>query len=274
MKTSFATAISAAIVLMASTVLAAPPSKEDKCEAGKNKLAGAYYACREKAAAAAILKNTAPDYSKCSAKFTEKWDKAETAGETMCPDNIALTGDIDAYIAGQAAAAAGVLAGNAIPKCGDGTVNTAGEHCDGSALDGYTCASFGFHGSLACNAGCDFDMSGCTSCPSPGVAYGNACWVLGAVAGTCDAACATLGMVYDPMSSTIAGSDGSNANCVAVLDLTGAPGDVLDNPGVDPCTLGLGCAVVPQYSFRARCPSPATDGSSSGPGIRRACACK
>lgn len=272
MKKTLKTAITAAIVLSASAALAAP-TIADKCQASKNKVAGAYYACREKAEAAAISRQEPPDYGRCTARFTDKWDGAETAAAGMCPDNIVLTADMDAYISGQAAEAAAIVAGTmAVPTCGDGAINATGEHCDGTALDGYTCASFGLHGTLACSAGCDFDLSDCTTCPAPGIGYGGACWVLGAVAADCDAACASLGLIYDVATSIIAGSEGSNTNCIALLDATGAPGGALDNAG-GACTFGFGCAVLPEFAFRARCGSPATDSSSSDPGIRRVCAC-
>jgi len=272
MKKKFTTAISAAVVLVASAALAAPSTAE-KCEASKNKAAGAYYACRERAAATAITKGGGPDFSKCTSKFGEKWDGAETAGAGMCPDNVAMSAEVEAFISGQATQAAAIVAGAAMPACGDGAVNTAGEHCDGSALDGYTCASFGFHGTLACTPGCDFDLSGCTTCPAPGIQYGGACWVLGAVAGNCDSACATLGLVYDDRTAIIAGSEGSDANCIALLDVAGAPGGALDIAG-GACTTGLGCGVIPDFDYRARCGSPATDSTSVGPGIRRMCACE
>jgi hypothetical protein len=48
--------------------------------------------------------------------------------------------------------------------CGNGVVN-APEQCDGTALGGATCGSLGFTlgGTLACGAGCAFDVSGCRS---------------------------------------------------------------------------------------------------------------
>lgn len=54
--------------------------------------------------------------------------------------------------------------------CGDGTVD-AGEVCDGTALDGATCADRGFSGGqLACSADCQvFDTTACTGAPSSDV---------------------------------------------------------------------------------------------------------
>ncbi len=48
-------------------------------------------------------------------------------------------------------------------SCGDGVISTNhGEDCEGDNLNGRTCASQGFGaGTLACNAACTFDVSGC-----------------------------------------------------------------------------------------------------------------
>jgi len=51
--------------------------------------------------------------------------------------------------------------------CGNGTIETP-ESCDGSNLGGATCVGFGFaSGSLACTAGCGYDVSGCVPYPAP-----------------------------------------------------------------------------------------------------------
>ncbi|WP_230467851.1 hypothetical protein [Lujinxingia vulgaris] len=52
------------------------------------------------------------------------------------------------------------------PVCGDDTVNTDEEVCDGTDLGGQTCESLGFDGgTLACSDTCGFDTSACTSTP-------------------------------------------------------------------------------------------------------------
>jgi hypothetical protein len=94
--------------LLATTAQAADPAV--KCEASKNKTAGAYYSCREKAESKAITKNTTPDYSKCTAKFDDKWDGAETKGAGACPDDV-LTAAMNDFIADQATQAAALIAG-------------------------------------------------------------------------------------------------------------------------------------------------------------------
>jgi len=52
--------------------------------------------------------------------------------------------------------------------CGNGVLET-GEECDGTDLGGATCSDFGCSsGTLACNADCTLDTSGCTSCGGGG----------------------------------------------------------------------------------------------------------
>ena len=68
-------------------VPAAALSDADKCEAAKNKEAGKYAFCRQKAEATAIKKGLPPNYTKCDSKLTDKWGKAETKGGGMCPTN-------------------------------------------------------------------------------------------------------------------------------------------------------------------------------------------
>lgn len=59
----------------------------EKCEAAKNKIAGKYAFCRQKAEAKGIKSGSAPDYSQCDAKFGLKWGVAESNGGGMCPTN-------------------------------------------------------------------------------------------------------------------------------------------------------------------------------------------
>ena len=59
----------------------------------------------------------------------------------------------------------------ACPRCGDGIINQDEEVCDGTAIVD-TCADHGFSGgTIACDAGCDLDLSGCLpfeDCATPG----------------------------------------------------------------------------------------------------------
>lgn len=249
------------------TSAAATPA--DKCEAGKNKIAGAYYACREKAESTAITKAVAADYSKCSTKFDEKWSGAESKGEGACPDNV-LTAPMNAFLAAQADQAALVIAGlQGIPTCGDGTINVAGEHCDGGDLGGFTCGDLGFpQGDLACTPDCKFDVTACSTCE--GFVYGGNCWFLGALGESCDATCAAVGEVYDSSTLTSAGSLGTGAVCDDVLDGLGVPGSGTSS---FICISGLGCQ-LDNISGRAHCASPATTSVAAHPQSSRACACE
>jgi len=58
--------------------------------------------------------------------------------------------------------------------CGDGNLSQ-GEQCDGTLLDGKTCADLGFSkGKLACDQ-CHFDTSGCTYCGNGSIDRGEEC---------------------------------------------------------------------------------------------------
>src|SRR5215471_7636012 len=58
-----------------------------KCEAAKNKIAGKYALCRQKAEAKAIKTGDPPDYSACDAHLAAQWATAETNGGGQCPTN-------------------------------------------------------------------------------------------------------------------------------------------------------------------------------------------
>jgi hypothetical protein len=124
--------IAAALALALPFAALAGPPPADKCEASKNKTVGVYYSCREKAEATAITKATMPDYSKCMAKFNDKWDKAEAKGAGDCPDTV-LTAPMNAFIAAQAADAALVVAGAPIPDYAGDLATCEGDltTCDG-----------------------------------------------------------------------------------------------------------------------------------------------
>jgi len=78
------------------TAARAGPTPADKCEAGKNKEAGKYAYCRQKAEGKFVLTGdtsariTALD--KCVAKWTLKWGKLETNAAGACP----TVGDVHA----------------------------------------------------------------------------------------------------------------------------------------------------------------------------------
>lgn len=58
---------------------------------------------------------------------------------------------------------------SAVPFCGDGALNRAGEACDGGVPSGLTCGGFGLgSGTLACSSQCTLDTSGCSEPPKCG----------------------------------------------------------------------------------------------------------
>jgi len=73
----------AAVCLAHGTALGVTPL--NKCEAAKNKVAGKYFFCRQKAQANAIKKGTLPDYAKCDALYLTKWMEAEANVGGICP---------------------------------------------------------------------------------------------------------------------------------------------------------------------------------------------
>lgn len=63
----------------------------------------------------------------------------------------------------------------AAPSCGNGVIDR-GEQCDAGDLAGQTCEGLGYtSGTLACNAGCGFDVSGCTTCGNEVLEAGEEC---------------------------------------------------------------------------------------------------
>jgi hypothetical protein len=112
-----------------------------------------------------------------------------------------------------------------------------------------------------------------TPVPCTGAVVGGFCWYLGADADSCDATCAAAGQIYDAATETYAGSSGTDANCVAVLDAIGAPAATFVSP-TSPCTVGVGCGYLITPSTRIRCGAPPTTSSDGGSPLQRACACQ
>ena len=81
-------AVATTISLVGRSVALEP---EVRCEAGKNKIAGQYASCRQKAVRVALKRGLAPDYRRCDDKFFDKWVKEERkalAVNRYCPDGI------------------------------------------------------------------------------------------------------------------------------------------------------------------------------------------
>jgi hypothetical protein len=95
MTTTIRFAAAVAVVFLSVTAAhAADPAV--KCLSAKIKEAGKYNACRMNAEAKSVKKGESPSYSKCDAKFSDKWGKIEDKGDVACP----TSGDV-AEIAGK-----------------------------------------------------------------------------------------------------------------------------------------------------------------------------
>lgn len=214
-------------VLLCSGSAFAAVTPGQKCQAAKNLAAGKYAACLQNAEKSQALVADPAKYAaaiaKCDASLTKSWqiaiDKTTAAGAT-CPDAPLAVDGYKAAIDALSQKVATALAGGGLPPpdtCGNGTVE-AGEDCDFGTVGGQTCASASGgtkpFGKLGCKAGCVFDMSGCFPCP--GVTAFGACWSEGGKGESCTTQCTRLGLVYDPATATVAGSGGSDANCIAV----------------------------------------------------------
>jgi hypothetical protein len=267
-----------------------------RCEADKNREAGKCAYCLQKAAARLLTTGDERVYSdsvqRCRGAFTDKWQKEEDRAARLgvpCPDGLGDPNLLGNFITEQSGSVVAILGGAGIPHCGDGTLNVAGEHCDGTDLDGYSCGDFGLIGSLSCTGSCDFDGSGCFNCSGAGgVAVGGHCWFYGAADESCDTVCGTRGLTYDEATRTFAGSDGSVENCNEVLTALAAKGAPADDDGCADYQVsgnGRGCATL---NAIGRCPetppSPsgscwwrdlgATNAAAADSSTERACACE
>lgn len=91
------TGYACAVALTVSATVAFALDPADKCESSKLKIAGKYGFCRLRAESKAVKTATTPDFSKCDAKYAEKWMQAEAGGS--CP----TTGDLTTQLAAVAA---------------------------------------------------------------------------------------------------------------------------------------------------------------------------
>lgn len=139
-----------------------------KCQAGKNKAAGTYAACRQNAEAKLATSGDAAKYGaaigKCTSKLAAAWLKLEAtaAGKGgACLDGAPTAPQFTAVIDRHTTIVAAALGGGGPVGCGNGFIE-AGEQCDANNLNGASCVSQGFpYGTLACTASCTFDTSGC-----------------------------------------------------------------------------------------------------------------
>jgi eukaryotic-like serine/threonine-protein kinase len=119
--------------------------------------------------------------------------------------------------------------------------------------------------------------------PAGGVAVGGACWFLGAGGAArgidganCQEVCGAAGLVYDAATRYFAGSDGTDANCMAVLTSLNAPAF---NGFQRTVGRPLGCAVSRDANLTGRPDWVRVTGSSRTEAAARgnearACACR
>lgn len=106
-----------------------------------------------------------------------------------------------------------------------------------------------------------------------GVDVGGYCWYLGSDSTSCESVCASHGG-YNEATRAYAGSNGSAANCQAVLSALGIPYSAFYNTSQG----GLGCFIIPTVGGGYNGywdQQPTTAIATYGvPGRRRACACQ
>lgn len=250
------------------------------CEATKQKLVGALGKCLHGAEKKLATSGDTTKYTaavgKCTAKFSASWQAAEQKAVDKggaCP----TTGDgptvLSAVTAHVACVTGDVTGGSsACLACGNGVID-AGEDCDIGAPGTGTCdtATGGtqVHGSVSCGADCTYDATACSACPPSGTVVGGVCWVLSGADASCTTACTNVGLVYDTATLTYAGSDGSDANCGAVMTALGQAGGAIGSGGP---AGGIGCWCDQGTSCLRDTVFATTSGASYVNG-QRACAC-
>ena len=274
-------------VLLCSGLALAAVTPEQKCRAAKNVAAGKYVACRQNAEKRFALTADATKYgeaiAKCETSFTTAWqvasDKATAAGAS-CLDAPLAAGDYKPVLDFLSTNVATALDGGGlipVDTCGNGTID-AGETCDFGTLGGNTCSSATAgaqpYGSVSCGAGCVLDTSHCFGCP--GTVVLGACWLYHPTKGdSCTNMCAASGLAYDPATATVAGSSGSDANCLTVASAlfpfyTSPPyPSPMFVQGTN--STGVGCTVFNLPTLVRD--NAATLGDATDPQLARICAC-
>lgn len=275
--------VAVSLLLHCGTVLAVTPA--DQCRAAKNFDAGKYAKCLKTAEKKLIGTGDMTKYgdaiAKCGDKYSAAWQKAEQkaadAGDP-CPTMSDETLLKNAILADAACIASALQGNTSCLSCGNGSIDS-GEDCDLGALGGADCSTATggtlSGGVLACGAGCVFNTTGCYACPIPGVSVGGFCWYLGSGGADCDATCAAQGLTYDAATLGYAGSSGTDAHCIAVLDALAVPAGGLANsgPGTTGCMWCNGSPGVCPIARWRDTSSPTTAAGFGGPVIQRACAC-
>jgi hypothetical protein len=107
----------AAVVSWSGSALAGPANLAERCEARKNRAAGAMAQCLAREYASALEGRT-PNFARCETSFDKAFAAAETAGKGMCPtsgDYESIEGRVDACMAGISSALAGSPPGSDPP---------------------------------------------------------------------------------------------------------------------------------------------------------------
>lgn len=249
------------------------------CEATKQKEAGKLGKCLHNAEKKRITTGDTVGYArtvdKCATKFSDHWQLAEQKAVDKggaCPttgDGSIVLGSITAHVA---CVTSELDTGKRCLACGNGVIDL-GEDCDIGTLGGASCnsASGGNlpFGAVSCADDCTFDTSACSSCPPDGAVVGGYCWLMGGAGDSCDTTCGNFGLGYDPATMTYAGSAGTDANCVAVLNALRQPTTSLG--GYSP-PAGLGCFRDPIHYYRDA--TNLTTSSGYDRQEQRACACR
>lgn len=163
--TRFLFAAALATGLAHGTAGAAAPSEAQRCESAVDLASGKLLDCRLAAEAAYAGSGDATKrgdaLARCAAAYTEEFQKTvQKYGPGDCPATPEAA--FANHLAQCADDVVAVARGGAFPACGDGTVNLAGELCDGADLGGTSCTTLGFQGgTLTCDSSCGFDTSGC-----------------------------------------------------------------------------------------------------------------
>ena len=226
------------LTLLVSARAYAATDPEVECRSAKKESSARYMDCLLKAQASFVKYADSARYegdvAECNTKFTEAWSEAEAAA-------------IDAD-----------------SECDD--PNEVPDTSKALLTDCMECVSR----QLTSGGGDCFCSLG--SCPSGGVSVGARCWYSNVSSVSCDALCASVSLTYDEATLTYAGSDGSFANCNAVLSALGAAATSAGDAAG--CSAGLGCMYDSNGPGRTRCTSPATTSSASAANTMRACACQ
>jgi len=117
---SYCSALLATVATLVFVHAADAADPDVKCESSKLKEASKYGACRLKAKSNAVKKGLAPDYTKCDANFSTKWNRVESTAAGACPtsaDESRIAGEITKHTEKVSEALAGVL-----PNVGDNIV--------------------------------------------------------------------------------------------------------------------------------------------------------